>query len=94
MPFADALSTGKSIKVLNNVEMKRDFNYIDDIVEGIIRSIGYKNLKTPIYEISNIENSKPINLMEFISCMEKRNLLLIQKNNDANATRRCKGHLC
>lgn len=74
MLFADAISQGKPIKVFNGGDMKRDFTYVDDIVEGVVRAM--ENVPTsvesqPFYRLFNIGNSKPIQLMDFIHEMEK-----------------------
>lgn len=70
MLFADAIMKGQPIKVFNNGDMQRDFTYIDDIVEGVVRCILVLPTKKPKAEIFNIGNSNPIDLMEFISTME------------------------
>ncbi|WP_367757262.1 NAD-dependent epimerase [Flavobacterium sp. WC2430] len=70
MLFADAIMKGKSIKIFNNGDMQRDFTYIDDIVEGIERLITKIPIIKPKAEIFNIGNSKPVDLMEFIYCLE------------------------
>lgn len=70
MLFASAITKGEPIKVFNNGEMQRDFTYIDDIVEGVVRCISALPVKQPKAEIFNIGNSKPVDLMEFISTME------------------------
>lgn len=70
MLFADAISENRAIKVFNNGKMLRDFTYIGDIVEGLMNCITYKNEKTPRYEIFNIGNSKPVELMLFIKNIE------------------------
>lgn len=70
MLFASAINNGKAIKVFNNGVMQRDFTYIDDIVEGIVRCISVLPEKETKAEIFNIGNSKPIKLMEFISIIE------------------------
>lgn len=73
MLFAKAISNGKPIKVFNNGNMMRDFTYVDDIVEGIVRVIdnvpiaGADNRKAAVY---NIGCSNPVNLMDFISTIE------------------------
>jgi len=73
MLFASAIETGRPLKVFNHGEMQRDFTYIDDIIEGVIR-VTYKHpditLSSPYCRILNIGNSKPVQLMEFISIME------------------------
>lgn len=80
--FTKAILEGKSIKVFNHGKMKRDFTYIDDIVEGIIRiqakppvknhnwSGSASNSKAP-YKIFNIGNSQPVELERFIGAIER-----------------------
>lgn len=73
MLFADAILKGKPIKVFNGGDMQRDFTYVDDIVEGVLRVI--QNIPTehetrPYYRLLNIGNSSPVQLMEFIKEME------------------------
>ena len=70
--FAKAIAEGKAIDVYNYGKMKRDFTYIDDVVEAIVRIIPYKNsnLKPP-YKIYNLGNNSPIELGEFIATLEK-----------------------
>jgi UDP-glucuronate 4-epimerase len=70
MLFANAISKGEPIKVFNNGNMKRDFTYIDDIVEGGVRCISSLSKNQPKAEVFNIGNSQPVDLMEFISFME------------------------
>ena len=74
MLFANAIMKGEPIKIFNNGDLERDFTYIDDIVEGVIRvtdTIPYGDEKPPFYRVLNIGNSKPVKLMDFISIMEK-----------------------
>jgi UDP-glucuronate 4-epimerase len=68
--FAKAISCGESIKVFNNGNLSRDFTYIDDIVEGIVKVVNY-NPEQPENRIYNIGCSHPVNLMEFIETLEK-----------------------
>lgn len=73
MLFADAISSGKPIKVFNGGDMHRDFTYIDDIVEGVVRAgdnIPKATEDRPYYRVFNIGNSQPVHLMEFIRIME------------------------
>ncbi|WP_350656276.1 NAD-dependent epimerase [Psychrobacter sp. S1-30-MNA-CIBAN-0213] len=91
--FTKKILAGEEIDVFNNGEMQRDFTYIDDIVEGIVRIID----KTPSpqtssittanapYKIYNIGNNQPITLRRFITAIEnacgkkaKENLLPMQ----------------
>lgn len=71
MLFAKAISTEESIKVFNNGNLSRDFTYIDDIVEGVVKVI-YKDhiLTNPLASVYNIGCSSPVQLKEFISLIE------------------------
>lgn len=71
MLFANAVNQDRPIKVFNNGEMQRDFTYIDDIVEGVIRTTKAVSDKTPKAEVFNIGNSQPVALMDFITTIEK-----------------------
>ena len=83
--FASAILNNRPIKVFNNGDMLRDFTYIDDIVEGVLRVIDHvpepnlkwndqnpepSSSKAP-YKIYNIGNSHPVKLMDFIEAIEK-----------------------
>ncbi|MBI9035729.1 MAG: NAD-dependent epimerase [Bacteroidales bacterium] len=70
MLFASAITKGEPIKVFNNGDMQRDFTYVDDIVEGVVRCISSLPNKQPMADVFNIGNSKPVDLMEFILTME------------------------
>lgn len=65
--FAQAISKGETIKVFNFGKMRRDFTYVDDIVDGIILALN----KISGYQIFNLGNNKPVELEYFISCLEK-----------------------
>lgn len=83
--FMDAMLHGRPIKVFNGGDMLRDFTYIDDIVEGLVRisrvipqgDPQWDNLTadpaaSPApYRIYNIGNSEPVRLMDYISCIER-----------------------
>ena len=77
--FADKLRKGESIKIFNYGKCKRDFTYIDDIVEGVIRVMncpperktGQDGLPIPAYSIYNIGNNKPEELMDFVSILSE-----------------------
>jgi UDP-glucuronate 4-epimerase len=68
--FTRAILEDKPIKVFNNGLMKRDFTYIDDIIEGIIRVIDSIPF-SPAYRIYNIGCGRPVDLMSFIETIEK-----------------------
>ncbi|EIF50993.1 NAD-dependent epimerase [Sulfurovum sp. AR] len=69
MLFADAILHGRAIKVFNQGDMSRDFTYIDDIVDGCIKVIDHPNEKD-LYQIYNIGNNAPVQLMDFIKALE------------------------
>jgi UDP-glucuronate 4-epimerase len=67
--FSKSIISGEPIKVFNHGNLKRDFTYIDDIIEGIAK-VSTENHKSN-YEIYNIGNSQPINVLNFIQILEK-----------------------
>lgn len=69
--FTKNIMEEKEIFVFNDGKLERDFTYIDDIIEGIFRVIDRQPKKKYFYNIYNIGNSKPVNLMEFIKMIEK-----------------------
>jgi UDP-glucuronate 4-epimerase len=70
--FTKAIINDKPINVFNNGKMERDFTYIDDITEGVMRVIDNPpKAKTP-YKIYNIGNNAPVKLMDFIETLEKK----------------------
>ncbi len=74
--FADAILKGKPIKVFNHGDMLRDFTYIDDIVEGVIRVLDKPATPAPQanthapYRLFNIGNNQPEKLLDFIGLLE------------------------
>lgn len=76
--FTKAVINGDPIDIYNNGEMERDFTYIDDIIEGILRTLetipkNYQSKSTKCsapYKIYNIGNNKPVTLKLFISLIE------------------------
>jgi UDP-glucuronate 4-epimerase len=71
MLFADAIMKGEPIKVFNNGNLSRDFTYIDDIIEGIVRVMGKSPDKIPPHAVYNIGCSQPVQLMDFIRTLEE-----------------------
>jgi nucleoside-diphosphate-sugar epimerases len=77
--FTNKLLEGKIIEIFNYGNCKRDFTYVDDIVEGIKRVMevapekqnGNDGLPIPPYAIYNIGNSKPENLLEFVDILQQ-----------------------
>jgi len=70
MLFADAISNDRAIKVFNHGNMSRDFTYIDDIVDGIIKVIDSQFDTSKLYEVYNIGNNSPVQLLDFIKILE------------------------
>jgi UDP-glucuronate 4-epimerase len=68
--FAKAIIEGKSIPVFGDGSTQRDYTYIDDIIDGITKSINYIN-NNKVYEIFNLGESQTISLNEMISTIEK-----------------------
>lgn len=77
--FTDKLVKGEKIKIFNYGNCKRDFTYVDDIVEGVIRvmqkapvrQIGADGLPIPPYAVYNIGNSSPENLLDFVTILQE-----------------------
>ena len=69
--FMKAILNDEPIKVFNHGHMKRDFTYIDDIVEGVMKVIPSPSDKQVPFRIYNIGNSTPVDLMDFIQTIEK-----------------------
>ena len=66
-PFADAMLHGRPIKVFNNGDMLRDFTYVDDIVDGIVRVVEADSL--PLYDIFNIGTHRSEKLLDVIETL-------------------------
>ena len=77
--FTDKLVKGETIKIFNYGNCKRDFTYVDDIVEGVVRVIqhapekqtGEDGLPIPPYKVYNIGNNHPENLLEFVNILQE-----------------------
>jgi UDP-glucuronate 4-epimerase len=92
--FTQAILEGRPIEVYNYGKMRRDFTYIDDIVEGVIRVLdrppiiaasAHPEAIRPPYRLYNIGNNQPVELLRFIEVLEdclgmsaKKNLLPLQ----------------
>ncbi|HAR72423.1 MAG TPA: NAD-dependent epimerase [Flavobacteriaceae bacterium] len=68
--FTDAILDHQPLKVFNHGDLSRDFTYIDDIIQGVVKIIVDKNQKEN-YQLYNIGNSQPVQLMDFIREIEK-----------------------
>lgn len=77
--FTDRLVKGEKIQIFNYGNCERDFTYIDDVVEGVVRvmmraperAVGNDGLPLPPYAIYNIGNSTPENLLTFIDILQQ-----------------------
>ncbi len=77
--FTNKLIRGETIEIFNYGNCKRDFTYVDDIVEGVIRvmqhapekQIGEDGLPLPPYAVYNIGNSNPENLLDFVTILQE-----------------------
>ena len=77
--FTDKLVKGETIKIFNYGNCKRDFTYVDDIVEGVVRVMqhapekqtGEDGLPIPPYKVYNIGNNHPENLLEFVNILQE-----------------------
>ena len=77
--FTNKLLAGEKIKIFNYGNCKRDFTYVDDIVEGIVRVMkkapekknGEDGLPIPPYKVYNIGNSNPENLLDFVNILQE-----------------------
>lgn len=65
--FADAMLHGRPVKVFNNGDMLRDFTYVDDIVDGVVRVVEAGNL--PLYDVFNIGNHRSEKLLDVIETL-------------------------
>ena len=69
----------ESIKIFNYGDMKRDFTYIDDIVEGVVRVMrgapqrarGADGLPVPPYAVYNIGGGQPVNLLDYVAVLQE-----------------------
>ena len=77
--FTDKLRRGEKIRIFNYGNCKRDFTYVDDIVEGVqriihkapARKVGVDGLPEPPYAVYNIGNSSPENLLDFVDILQQ-----------------------
>ena len=93
--FTNKLRAGEKIQIFNYGNCKRDFTYIDDIVEGVERVIkrppekktGEDGLPIPPYAVYNIGNNQPENLLEFVDILQQElvDAGVLPKNYDFEA---------
>jgi UDP-glucuronate 4-epimerase len=94
MLFADRISRGEAIDVFNFGHHSRDFTYVDDIVEGVIRTLDHPATPDPAYDakspnpgtsnapyrVYNIGNDQPVQLLRFIELLEQHLGRTVEKN--------------
>lgn len=77
--FTNKLLKGETIRIFNYGNCKRDFTYVDDIVEGVVRIMqhapekrdGEDGLPIPPYKVYNIGNNNPENLLDFVNILQE-----------------------
>ena len=77
--FTDKLRTGKTIQIFNYGNCSRDFTYVDDIVEGLVRVMqgapekknGEDGLPLPPYAVYNIGGGRPVSLLDFVTILQE-----------------------
>lgn len=99
--FTNKLMNGEKIKIYNYGKSMRDFTYIDDIVEGLIRVIynppfrkkGADGLPIAPHKVYNIGNGKPVNLLEFVEILQEEllNAKVLPKDYDFNSRKELVG---
>ena len=106
--FTRAILSGKKIQVFNYGNHRRDFTYIDDIVEGVVRVLDRPATSNPEWSgdhpdsgssmspwlVFNIGNNNPVDLMDYIEALENALGKKSRKNIPAFTTWRCPGYLC
>ena len=104
--FTKSIIAGEPIKLFNNGDMKRDFTYVDDVVEPIVRlnrpatghpileSLAGSRFKRAPWRIYNIGNNNPVELLEVVSLLEAGHRQKGQARTVAHAAWRRTGDLC
>ena len=88
--FTNKLVKGEKIQIFNYGNCKRDFTYVDDIVEGVYRvmmkaptkQVGEDGLPIPPYKVYNIGNNNPENLLDFVKILQEELLRACVLSND------------
>ncbi len=93
--FTNKLRAGQTIQIFNYGNCKRDFTYVDDIIEGVVRVMqkapdrvnGDDGLPLPPYAVYNIGNNKPENLLDFVDILQQELIQagVLQKDYDFEA---------
>ena len=69
--FADAIAAGRPITLYNHGHMRRDFTYIDDVVDGVLRALDRPPARlNPPHRIFNLGNDQPVGLLDFVRALE------------------------
>ena len=81
--FVRAVIDGQPIDVYNHGDMLRDFTYVDDVVDAVVRVLGQSPVVEPLsvpHQVLNVGNNGPVPLLDFIACIEKATGLPAVKN--------------
>ena len=69
--FTDAIINNKPIKLFNYGNLSRDFTFIDDVIQGVIKTLLEQSKNKDLYKLYNIGNGRPVQLLDFIKSLEK-----------------------
>ena len=106
--FTDAIMQGRPIKLFNHGQMRRDFTYVDDVVEAVVRLVPRPAAPNPAWSgdapdpatsrapwhVYNIGNSQPVEVTEVVRLIEEAIGKPAIRRVAADAARRCTGDLC
>jgi len=68
--FTEAILRGRPLKLFNSGHMRRDFTYVDDVIEAVVRLIGIAP-ENPPHAIYNLGNGQPVEVIELVDVLEK-----------------------
>jgi UDP-glucuronate 4-epimerase len=69
--FADAIAAGRPVTLYNHGRMRRDFTYIDDVVDGVLRALDRPpSGEAPPHRVYNLGNDRPVELLDFVRAIE------------------------
>ena len=69
--FTDAILNDRPIEVFNQGNLSRDFTYIDDIIGGVLATLLEDSISNANYQLYNIGNNAPVQLLDFVNAIEK-----------------------
>jgi UDP-glucuronate 4-epimerase len=70
--FADAIAAGRPITLFNHGRMRRDFTYVDDVVDGVLKALDHPPARSPgpPHRLYNLGNDRPVELVDFVRAIE------------------------